>query len=144
MSTSLKRYLPNKMMLSGDVITSDGKIDPVLWARNSPHVRETKTILDSGFHAMDSGFQSWIPDLFQWNLDPDSKAQDSGFHMKKFPGFRNPDSLIWGPTNIHFLSAHFCKSILACYAYYYSFLHYSSYPDRASYLIYCHFLNQLK
>ena len=49
LSTSLKRHLPNKMMLSGDFITSEGKIDPVLWAHNSPHVRETKTVLDSGF-----------------------------------------------------------------------------------------------
>ena len=57
LSTSLKRHLPNKMMLSGDFITSEGKIDPVLWAHNSPHVRETKTVLDSGFHALDSGFQ---------------------------------------------------------------------------------------
>ena len=64
---------------------------------NSPHrVRESKTVLDSGFHTMDSGFQ--IPDssLCRWNLgswipifsgipdslsySPDSKAQDSGFH----------------------------------------------------------------
>ena len=57
LSTSLNRHLPNKMMLSGDFITSEGKIDPVLWAHNSPHVRETKTVLDSGFHALDSGFQ---------------------------------------------------------------------------------------
>ena len=57
LSTSLKRHLPNKMMLSGDFITNDGKNDPVLWAHNSPHVRETKTVLDSGFHALDSGFQ---------------------------------------------------------------------------------------
>ena len=57
LSTSLKRHPPNKMMLSGDFITSEGKIDPVLWAHNSPHVRETKTVLDSGFHALDSGFQ---------------------------------------------------------------------------------------
>ena len=57
LSTSLKRHLPNKMMLSGDFITSEGKIDPVLWAHNSSHVRETKTVLDSGFHALDSGFQ---------------------------------------------------------------------------------------
>ena len=96
LSTSLKRHLPNKMMLSGDFITSEGKIDPVLWAHNSPHVRETKTVLDSGFHALDSGFQG--------------------------PGFRIPYAkisrifFIWGPTNIHFLSVHFCKSIFACYA----------------------------
>ena len=37
--------------------------------RMSPYVREPKTVLDSGLHAVDSGFQSfsvefglWIPD----------------------------------------------------------------------------------
>ena len=73
---------------------------------NSPHrVRESKTVLDSGFHTMDSGFQ--IPDssLCRWNLGsgfqslvefrivriqkpriPDSTAKifpDSGFHKQK-------------------------------------------------------------
>ena len=72
------------MMLSGDVITSDGKIDPVLWARNSPHVRETKTILDSGFHAMDSGFQSLDSRSFSVELG-------SGFQG---PGFRIPHEKI--------------------------------------------------
>ena len=46
----------------------------------SPHVRESKTVLDSGFHAIDSGFQvldpgffvsgTWIPDSKQL-LDED-------------------------------------------------------------------------
>ena len=36
--------------------------------------------LDSGFHELYSGFQ----------------PQDSGFHKKKFPRFRNTDSLTWG------------------------------------------------
>ena len=92
------------------------------WSREiwvlAPHVRESKTLLDSGFHAVDSGFQlldfrpfsveiwfririvSGIPDSY--TCIPDSKAQDSGFHKQKFPrfwisnakypGFRNPDS----------------------------------------------------
>ena len=42
----------------------------------SPHVRETKTVLDSGFHAVDSGFQISC----QWTLD-------SGFHRKWDSGF---------------------------------------------------------
>ena len=86
------------------------------------HVRESKTLLDSGFHAVDSGFQlldsrpfpaelwfwiwivSGIPDSY--TCIPDSKAQDSRFHKQKFPrfwisnakfpGFRNPDSFTWG------------------------------------------------
>ena len=65
--------------------------------------------MDSGFRAVDSGFQSLdsrsfpvelgfripivsgIPDSY--SCIPDSKPQDSGFHWQKFPGFRNPDSL---------------------------------------------------
>ena len=62
---------------------------------NSPHVKESNTILDSGFHALESplipctGLQSvelgfWnlivsgIPDSL--NCIPDCKAQDSVFH----------------------------------------------------------------
>ena len=65
--------------------------------------------MDSGFRAVDSGFQlldsrsfpvelgfripivSGIPDSY--SCIPDFKPQDSGFHWQKFPGFRNPDSL---------------------------------------------------
>ena len=79
----------------------------------SPHVRKSKTVLDSGFHAVDSGFQvvnpnslsveqfkfqipivSGIPDSL--SCIPDSKAQNSRFHGKNFPGFWNPHSLTWG------------------------------------------------
>ena len=58
-------------------------------------------IQDSTPWILDSSY--WIPDLFQWILDsgfqllvgfpdsysciPDLKAQDSGFHKPKFPGF---------------------------------------------------------
>ena len=70
----------------------------------SPHVRESKTVLDSGFHAMDSGFS--LLDLKSFSVDlgfripivsgildsysciPDSKAQDSGFHKQNFLIFR--------------------------------------------------------
>ena len=37
---------------------------------------------------------SRIPDSL--SCIPDSKAQDSGFHKEKFPGFRNPHHLTWG------------------------------------------------
>ena len=65
----------------------------------APNVRESKTVLDSRFHAVDSGFQvldielfvrgTWIPDANRW-WDPDSlsvipEAQDSVFHKQKFP-----------------------------------------------------------
>ena len=76
----------------------------------SPHVRESKTLLDSGFHAMDSGFQLLDSRSFSVKLGfririvsgildsytciPDSKAQDSGFHKQKFPRFRIPNAKI--------------------------------------------------
>ena len=71
------------------------------------HIRESKTVLDSGFHTVDSGFRI----LCQKNLDsgfqslvgfqipiisgipdsscciPDSKAQDSGFHSENLLDF---------------------------------------------------------
>ena len=40
----------------------------------SPRVRESRTLLDSGFHAVDSGFQVLDLGLCQWNLD-------SGFQL---------------------------------------------------------------
>ena len=67
-------------------------------------MRESRTVLDSGFHAEDSrNFFQWIT----WFLDSNCltcisgfKAQNlgfrnkncpnSGFHEQKFPGFQNP------------------------------------------------------
>ena len=75
-----------------------------------------------------SGFRVRDSSLFQWNLDSrfhslvgylnsilDSKALDSGFHMKIFPDsrsykqkfsrIRNPDILTWGEVLVkHFLT----------------------------------------
>ena len=68
-------------------------------------MRESKTVLDSGFHAADSG--TFFSGLLAWFLDSNRltcisgfKAQNlgfrnkncpnSGFHKQKFPGFRNP------------------------------------------------------
>ena len=75
--------------------------------QQSAHVRESKTVLDSGFHAVDSGFQSslsvelgfripivsGIPDSL--SCIPDSKTQDSKFYKHKFSCFRNLGSLKW-------------------------------------------------
>ena len=36
-----------------------------------PHKRQSKTVMDSGFQAMNSRYEYWIPE---------SKAKDSGFH----------------------------------------------------------------
>ena len=80
-----------------------------------PHVRISKTVLDSGFQAVESGLQVLDSSLCQWNLDsgfqslvwfgilsciPDSKAQDSGFHKQSFPWLRIPEEKIsWIPES---------------------------------------------
>ena len=81
----------------------------------SPHVRESKTVSDSGFHAVDSGVQVLDDSLCQWNTDtrfqslvifripkpriPQAKCSNTGLYKQKFPGFRNPNSLlIWGES----------------------------------------------
>ena len=46
---------------------------------------------------LDSLF-SGILDSKSWILD--SRAQYSGFHKQKFPGFRNPDYLTWGEITV--------------------------------------------
>ena len=55
-------------------IKSKKNNDPILTfsltSRNSPHVRESRTFFDSGFHAVDSGFQH------------------SGFRIPKSAGFQ--------------------------------------------------------
>ena len=67
-------------------------------------MRESKIVLDSGFHA-DSGFQSlslelgfWIPVasaiMDSLSCIPDSKIQEYGFYMQIFPGFRIPETKI--------------------------------------------------
>ena len=61
-----------------------------------PHVKVSKTVLDSGFYAVDSGFYKvtgfqslsvkhgfWIPGSL--SCIPYSKAQDSGSHKQNFP-----------------------------------------------------------
>ena len=60
----------------------------------SPHVRESKTVLDSGFHAMDSRFQGTGFQI-QWDLDTRFFRQwDSGF-LELFSGFQSPG--FWCP-----------------------------------------------
>ena len=71
---------------------------------NSPLVRKSKTVSDSGFLAVDSGFQVLDFSLCQWNLDsgfqslvgffwiPNPRISDST--SSNFPDFAgNPDSL---------------------------------------------------
>ena len=65
----------------------------------SPRARESKTVLDSGFHAVDFSVELgiWIPIVSgipdSLSCIPDAKAQDSRFLKQKFPGFQNSDSL---------------------------------------------------
>ena len=56
-----------------------------------PHVRGSKTAVDSGYHAMNSGFRI----LCQWNLDPEFLELISRFQS---PGFRIPIITKW-PDN---------------------------------------------
>ena len=74
----------------------------------SPHVRESKTVLDSGFNFVGPEFQVLLSTSFSVELGfripivsgivdsysciPYSKAQDSGFRKQKFPRFRIPDA----------------------------------------------------
>ena len=71
----------------------------------SPYVRESRTVLDSGFYTVDSGFQYLSVELVFWiaivirvpdslSCIPDSKVPDSGIHGKNFP-----DSLTWIEVN---------------------------------------------
>ena len=70
----------------------------------SPHGRESKTVLDSGFQAVNFGFQMLDSSLsvelgFRIPIVSrilDSKARDSGFQKQSFSVFQDPDSLIWG------------------------------------------------
>ena len=69
----------------------------------SPHVRECKTVLNSGFHASDTGFRIPFTGFQSLAVEfripcciPNSKAKDSVFHMQNFPadstGGTFPDS----------------------------------------------------
>ena len=85
-----------------------------------PHVRESKTVLDSGFHTLDSGFQVldssllsaelgfWIPIVSgisdSLSCIPDSKTQNSGF-LELYSGFQNPGCRIPHFTSKNFLDS---------------------------------------
>ena len=68
-------------------------------------IRKVNAIQDS--RLLVSG--TWIPpdsNLKQefgfLELNPESKGLDSGFHKRKFPGFRtDPDCLIWGDKTLN-------------------------------------------
>ena len=83
----------------------------------SPNVRESKTLFDSGFHAVDSRLQvlnyrffasgSWIsiiigiPDFLRSFLDyinPGFRIPKFHISKQKLPGFWYSDSLMWGET----------------------------------------------
>ena len=57
----------------------------------SPHVKESKIVLDSMLWILDSGFLSLVG---FWILD--SLANDSRFHRQKLLGLCKLDSLTWG------------------------------------------------
>ena len=85
----------------------------------SPHVSESKTVLDSGFLAVDSRFQVLDSRLCQrlgfripifsrilqsLSCIPDSNEQHSWFHKQRFLGFQNPHSLTWGDREFKFIN----------------------------------------
>ena len=53
-----------------------------------PHVRESKTGLDSGFQVVDSGFQVLDSSFCQWNLDSE---------FQSLVGFQIPWAVFWIP-----------------------------------------------
>ena len=81
----------------------------ILRGKEHPHVGESRTVLDTGFHVVDSGFQVLDFSLCQWNSNSafqslaDSGFLElySGFHKQKFSpspnsttkNSENPDSL---------------------------------------------------
>ena len=62
----------------------------------SPNVRESKTVLDSGFHAMESGIYA---------RNPESKIAEFQNSPQKFPRFRKPDSIAWSQSFDHNLDS---------------------------------------
>ena len=72
----------------------------------SPHARESKAVLDSGFYAMDFRIPVWIPHFFKigtwisdsnrlWDsgfIELDSGFQSPGFGITQTNLFRIPDS----------------------------------------------------
>ena len=81
-------------------------------------IQQSTTVLDSGYHAVDSGFKSLSVELGYWilmvsgildflNCIPDSKAQDFRFHKQTFPAFWNLDSLTRGDLDVCFYTVRF-------------------------------------
>ena len=90
------------------------------WRRQSPLVRESKTVLHSGFHAVDSGFQVLDSSVLSgtWILDSNSECMElripwaqlqipkprfPDFPGKIFPGFRIPQVKISRISESRFL-----------------------------------------
>ena len=63
------------------------KVNAKFWKGKSSHVRESKTVMNSGFQAMDSGFH----ELDSMNWIPDSLSVKLGFRTPNYGGI--PDSL---------------------------------------------------
>ena len=80
---SLKWRLHYETYLLVDVRSCRGWNIFLCSSKGLPHVRESKTVLDSGFHTVDSS-------LCQWNLD-------SGFHL--LVGFQIPGAVFWIPNS---------------------------------------------
>ena len=67
--------------------------------KGSPHVRESRIVLDSGLHAVDSGFQVLDSCLFLWNLDSRFESFIVAFRIPK-PMIQDSASKIFPDSGI--------------------------------------------
>ena len=101
---SLQTLAENEREHDGNLpfIKGEMSMTGIVAEEESPHVRESTKVLDSGSQPLEPIF--WIPDSIPKRRIPDSKtivdsgfqSLDSGFQQQKFAGFRIPDSLTWG------------------------------------------------
>ena len=66
----------------------------------SPHVKGSRTALDSGFNAVDSGFLVLDSSLCQWNLESRFQSFWDFRFLELYSGFQNPE--FHRSTNMNF------------------------------------------
>ena len=102
---------------------------PVLSKIWSPHVRESKTVLDSGFHAVDYGFQilnslslelgfqipifRWIPDFLSCRPGSQPRIPDSTSECSSYSGFHKQKFIRFQFTRL--LRDYYASALRSCY-----------------------------